>query len=932
MRRDVTLETLVNGIDDVKVDEIVTPTDNGPLPAMKPVSTTIVVGKQIDELDAAGLFGATKITEDEFYQMYTVAGVLGVGGETKVVLAQAKSNGSFVAIRKKPLYDHDIESLAKDARALQNIDNPHVVKIYGFYHVTETQDRVEELYLVTEYKEQQKDNASKRYKKELSKKLLERVSENDIRKEQVPNLAQRIYREERFTVEQLRSLKEQLLLGLTAAHERGIIHRDTKPSNILLDDKGNASLIDFGVAKFQGDRTSTASKWNHMGSNYYMAPEQERMQKTTAETDYFGLGMTLIAAAIGSQPAAWIDVNIEVDTKLQIENIRTYFNQKAAYLPESFRKSVCAMIDVEPAKRREGLVEKVENARQSDLGLARGLKGVDGLSEVRIETASSKRETLSDVYNKLHGKDSTVLFTSLVGGIVGGTIGYYLAKHFGIEEPNHLGATIAGPAILGMVGAGMATVKGYFGKAIDSVKKRIEQYKMFDELKDLQTTYNVTNLPDNHIHKIQKYFRHENDAVRAKAFDVCRESVQESIKHKAIVTQMITDRIDQPSFYKGISYILECGTESEIVTLFDVLFAKVDNNVREQLYQRLPSMAAEHFPKNKTSGFDYLQFMNGGVWHLGKYSITKTKFKIHQKIEALAETNEGLEKKVETMDLSTVDGVERSIAAQTVKSMASDSNHQNYLSNIVDWNKKYFGKAIDYAKKIFKRDYLLADATAFLTGNVLGNIIGLEVRTNEESLFLPIVLGIVGGLASYRSKGLFRKAVDYLPWSKLKDEETFALQVLDSIVEGGLKKEDIVTIVGGYLSHNSEKVRMNAIEILSEHRTNNIEDYIGDTTPTKIVAERIIYKNIKQPSFRKAYEYLLKNGTTEQIQGTTDRLFIEAGNQKNQLRLYCTLRDSPAEMENNSEFNFFTTTIATQKKYLKIKSNPETYKKYPKLF
>ena len=82
--------------------------------------------------------------------------------------------------------------------------------------------------------------------------------------------------------------------ALAAAHEAGLVHRDVKPSNILLDAKGNPMVADFGLAKGEGDIGLTFSG-EPVGTPYYMAPEQvEAATKSVdARTDVYALGVTL---------------------------------------------------------------------------------------------------------------------------------------------------------------------------------------------------------------------------------------------------------------------------------------------------------------------------------------------------------------------------------------------------------------------------------------------------------------------------------------------------------------------------------------------------------------------------------------------------------------------------------------------------------------
>src|SRR5215212_3290184 len=82
--------------------------------------------------------------------------------------------------------------------------------------------------------------------------------------------------------------------GLAHAHERGIIHRDIKPHNILLDERGSPKLADFGIAR--------ALDGTYLGTLAYSSPEQLRGERVTPKRDIYSFGATLSHAAVREQP------------------------------------------------------------------------------------------------------------------------------------------------------------------------------------------------------------------------------------------------------------------------------------------------------------------------------------------------------------------------------------------------------------------------------------------------------------------------------------------------------------------------------------------------------------------------------------------------------------------------------------------------------
>jgi hypothetical protein len=115
------------------------------------------------------------------------------------------------------------------------------------------------------------------------------------------NLAQRIKRDGALTPDEAAALIAQGAAALSAAHRSGIIHRDVKPSNMLVTDDGLLKLGDFGIARAKSDVTLTQTGIV-TGSPSYLAPEVAAGQGATTASDMWSLGATLYHVVTGDPP------------------------------------------------------------------------------------------------------------------------------------------------------------------------------------------------------------------------------------------------------------------------------------------------------------------------------------------------------------------------------------------------------------------------------------------------------------------------------------------------------------------------------------------------------------------------------------------------------------------------------------------------------
>ncbi|MEX2197130.1 MAG: serine/threonine-protein kinase [Thermoleophilaceae bacterium] len=117
------------------------------------------------------------------------------------------------------------------------------------------------------------------------------------------SLEQRIEREKQLPLEDVIRLCIEVAGGLDALHDGGLVHRDVKPGNILLDEEGAAYITDFGLAKDR-DASILTKPGQALGSMDYMAPEQIRGVEVDAATDVYALGCVMYECMTGSPPFA----------------------------------------------------------------------------------------------------------------------------------------------------------------------------------------------------------------------------------------------------------------------------------------------------------------------------------------------------------------------------------------------------------------------------------------------------------------------------------------------------------------------------------------------------------------------------------------------------------------------------------------------------
>jgi eukaryotic-like serine/threonine-protein kinase len=160
-------------------------------------------------------------------------------------------------------------------------------------------------------------------------------------------LRERIARDAPLGIDAALDIAVQVADGLAAAHEKAIVHRDIKPSNIFMTNRGEAKILDFGLAKFEdqaiaaeNESTAAAPPSNHkfatalhltrtgtaLGTAGYMSPEQVRGEKLDSSTDIFSFGLVLYEVVTGQRAftgdsAPMLHAAIQNETPTSVRNL-----------------------------------------------------------------------------------------------------------------------------------------------------------------------------------------------------------------------------------------------------------------------------------------------------------------------------------------------------------------------------------------------------------------------------------------------------------------------------------------------------------------------------------------------------------------------------------------------------------------------------------
>lgn len=258
---------------------------------------------------------------------YEILEKIGTGGMADVYKAMDHTLGRYVAVKVlKDEFSKDVNFVTKfrtEASSAAGLEHPNIVNIYDVGSQSDFH------YIVME--------------------LVEGIT----LKTYIEKKGQLSFKEEA-------SIAIQVGRGIEAAHNKGIIHRDIKPQNIIISTEGKVKVTDFGIAKAA---TSNTISSDVMGSVHYSSPEQARNGFVDGKSDIYSLGIVMYEMITGRVP---FDGDSTVAVAIQhlqedMESPRTY----APEIPVSMEKIIQKCTQKSPDRRYESMTALLSDLRKS---------------------------------------------------------------------------------------------------------------------------------------------------------------------------------------------------------------------------------------------------------------------------------------------------------------------------------------------------------------------------------------------------------------------------------------------------------------------------------------------------------------------------------------------------------------------------------------
>lgn len=310
---------------------------------MEDLTGTVVRGYELKNLLGAGGFGAV-------YRAYQPSVKRNVA--LKVILPEFANHPDF------------IRRFEAEAQIIARLEHLHIVPLYDFWR--------------------EPDGAY----------LVMRLLHGSLR-----GLVQK----EPLNLEQTADIVDQISAALSVAHRNGIVHRDIKPDNILLDEEGNAYLTDFGIAKdLQEDTDEDDLDDELTGSPHYISPEQAQQEQVSGQSDIYSLGIVVFEMLTGSAPFAGNTTMMELILK-QINEPLPPIQTLNPDLPEDIDWVIQRATDKNPDARYPDVISFAIAFRQAIPGISMGRSTMEIPAMDGVDTEPTVRLVVPSIENPYKG-------------------------------------------------------------------------------------------------------------------------------------------------------------------------------------------------------------------------------------------------------------------------------------------------------------------------------------------------------------------------------------------------------------------------------------------------------------------------------------------------------------------------------------------------
>lgn len=256
---------------------------------------------------------------------YLIVSLIGVGGMANVYKGRDVRTGNQIAVKvlKEEFLDNEelVRRFKNESKAISILNHPNIVKVYDVSVTDQLQ------YIVMEY--------------------IDGITLKEYLKQ----------RNGALTWKEVVHFATQVLSALDHAHSKGIVHRDVKPQNIMLQADGSIKMMDFGIARFSRAQSQTVSD-KAIGSVHYISPEQAKGDHTDARTDIYSVGVMMYEMLSGKLPFDGTGaVSIAI---MQISEKPKPLAEVAPNIPVGLRQITEKAMEKDPADRYQSAQEMLD--------------------------------------------------------------------------------------------------------------------------------------------------------------------------------------------------------------------------------------------------------------------------------------------------------------------------------------------------------------------------------------------------------------------------------------------------------------------------------------------------------------------------------------------------------------------------------------------